>query len=140
MWVYRWREYRHDGTSTYRKKIIGPVSVLRTKAAAQKAIEGLKLDINAMVSAVPVSHTVAELIAHFKEVELGANRHTARTVSVYHYHLDKVLLPRWGNYRLQDVRPVEVERWLATLPYAPATKTKAKVVLGTVFRHGMRYQ
>jgi integrase len=140
IWVYRWREYRHDGTSTYRKKIVGPVSELRTKAAAQKAIEGLKLDINALVSAVPVSHTVAELIAHFKEAELVSEKHTARTLSVYLYHLNKVLLPRWGSYRLQDVRPVEVERWLATLPYAPATKNKAKTVLGTVFRHGMRYQ
>lgn len=103
VWVYRWREYRHDGASTYRKKIIGPVRELRTKAAAQKAVEGLKLDINALVSAVPVSHAVAELIAHFKGTELVSEKHTARTLSVYLYHLDKVLLPRWGSYRLQDV-------------------------------------
>jgi integrase len=43
---------------------------LFTKAAAQKTIEGLKLDINATVSAVPVSHTITELIAHYKEAEL----------------------------------------------------------------------
>ncbi|WP_231966633.1 tyrosine-type recombinase/integrase [Terriglobus roseus] len=140
VWVYRWREYRHDGTSTYRKKIVGPVSELRTKAAAQKAVQGLALDINAMVSAVPVSHTVAELISHYKEVELSSGRHTTRVRQVYQHNLDDLILPKWGNYRLQDVTPIAIERWLESLPYAPATKTKVKGVFGTLFRHGMRYQ
>ena len=140
VWVYRWREYRHDGASTYRKKIVGTLSELRTKAAAQKAVEGLKLDINATVSAVPVSHTVAELIAHYKLVELESSRHTARVRQVYKHNLDHLILPQWGDYRLQDVTAVAVERWLESLPYAPATKTKVKGVFGTLFRHGMRYQ
>lgn len=140
VWVYRWREYRHDGTSIYRKKIVGPLSELRTKAAAQKTIEGLKLDINATVSAVAVSHTVAELIAHYKETELESGRHTTRVQQVYQHNLDDIILPKWGSYRLQDVTAVVVERWLESLPYAPATKTKVKGVFGTLFRHGMRYQ
>ncbi|WP_188760769.1 tyrosine-type recombinase/integrase, partial [Edaphobacter acidisoli] len=140
VWIYRWREYRTNGTSTYRKKIIGPVSELRTKTAAQKAIEGLALDINATVSAIPVSHTVAELIAHYIEVELGSDRHTARVHQVYKHNLNDIILPEWGSSRLQDVRPIAVERWLGKMPYAPATKTKVKGVFGTLFRHGMRYQ
>jgi integrase len=140
VWGYRWREYRHDGTSTYRKKIIGPMSELRTKAAAQKTVEGFKLDINATVSAAPVSNTVAELIAHYKEAELDSGRHTTRVQQVYRHNLDDLIAPEWGSYRLQDVKPIAVERWLDRLPYAPATKTKVKGVFGTLFRHGMRYQ
>ncbi len=140
VWVYRWREYRHDGTSTYRKKIVGPLSEIRTKAAAQKAVEGLTLDINATVSAVSVSHTVAELISHYKEAELSSGRHTTRVQQVYQHNLDDLILPKWGNYRLQDVTAIAIERWLGSLPYAPATKTKVKGVFGTLYRHGMRYQ
>ncbi|MDP9038409.1 MAG: site-specific integrase [Acidobacteriota bacterium] len=140
VWVYRWREYRADGTSSYRKKIVGPTSDLRTKAAAQKAIEGLKLDINATVSNVPTTHTVAELLSHYTEVELESGRHTTRVQQVYKHNLNDIILPEWGNCRLQDVRPVAVERWLEKMPYAPATKTKVKGVFGTLFRHGMRYQ
>ena len=140
VWIYRWREYRHDGTSTYKKKIVGSVSELRTKSAPQKAIEGLKLDINATVSAVPVSHTIGELIAHYKEAELESGRPTARVQQVYRHNLDDIILPEWKSYRLQDVRPIAIERWLEKLPYAPATKTKVKGVFGTLFRHGMRYQ
>ncbi len=140
VWVYRWREYRHNGESTYRKKIVGTVTELRTKAAALKGVEGLKLDINATVSAVSVSHTVAELIAHYKEVEMGGGRHTIRVQQVYRHNLDDLIQPEWGRHRLQDVTPIAIERWLNTLPYAPATKTKVKGVFGTLFRHGMRYQ
>ncbi len=140
VWVYRWREYRQNGESTYRKKIVGTVTELRTKAAAQKGVEGLKLDINATVSAVSVSHTVAELIAHYKEVEIGSGRHTIRVQQVYRHNLDHLIQPEWGRHRLQDVTPIAIERWLNSLPYAPATKTKVKGVFGTLFRHGMRYQ
>ncbi len=140
VWVYRWREYRHDGSSTYRKRIVGPIAELRTKAAAQKAVEGLKLDINATVSALPVSHTVSQLIAHYKQTELESGRHTPRVQQVYRHNLDDIILPEWGNYRLQDVKPIAIERWLERMEYAPATKTKIKGVFGTLFRHGMRYQ
>lgn len=140
VWVYRWREYRGDGTSSYKKKIVGRMSDLGTKAAAQKAIEGLKLDINATVSAVPITHTVSELVAHYKRTELESGRHTTRVKQVYKHNLDDIILPKWGNHRLQDVMPITVERWLEEMPYAPATKTKIKGVFGTLFRHGMRYQ
>ncbi|SEG46906.1 Site-specific recombinase XerD [Bryocella elongata] len=140
VWIYRWREYRSDGTSTYRKRIVGLVSELRTKSAAHKAIEGLKLDINAEVTKMPVTRTVAELISHYEEVELASGKHTLRVRQVYKHNLNDLILPRWGDYRLQDVTPVAVERWLAELPYAPATRTKVKGVFGTLFRHGMRYQ
>jgi len=131
---------RHDGTFTYKKKIVGPVSELRTKTAAQKAIEGLRLDINATVSAIPVSHTVTELIAHYKQAELDNGRHTARAKQTYRHNLDDIIMPEWGRHRLQDVKPIAVERWLDKMPYAPATKNKVKGVFGTLFRHGMRYQ
>lgn len=140
VWVYRWREKQTDGTDTLRKRIIGSTRDLPTKAAAQKAVEGLKLDINTAVPSGQGRRTVAELVSHYKETELATARHTARVQSVYRHNLDDLILPEWGDYRLQDVTAIGVERWLESLPYAPATKTKVKGVFGTLFRHGMRYQ
>ena len=140
VWVFRWREQLTDGTAVLRKKIVGSARDLPTKAAAQRAVEGLKLDINATVATGQGRRTVAELVAHYKETELATARHTARVQSVYRHNLDDLILPHWGLHRLQDVTPVAVERWLGSLPYAPATKTKVKGVFGTLFRHGMRYQ
>lgn len=140
VWVYRWRSAVHGGGTVRRKKIIGTVDEYRTKSAAQRAVDGLRLDINAAATVMRTTHTVAELISHYKEVELAAVRHTVRVQQVYKHNLDDLILPVWGNWLLHDVTPVAVERWLESLPYAPATKTKLKGVFGTLFRHGMRYQ
>lgn len=140
VWVYRWREACATGERTKRKRIIGTVDDYRTKSAAQKAVSGLQLDINAVVSATPVSYTVAELIAHYKQTELASGRHTAKARLTSLHNLDGLILPKWGAYRLQDVTAIMVERWIDGLPYAPSTKTKVKSVFGTLYRHGMRYQ
>jgi integrase len=112
----------------------------KTKSAAQKAVDGLRLDINATVTTAPRNHTIAELVSHYSEVELGSDRHTALTQRVYKHNLENLILPKWGDYRLQDVTAVAIEKWLASLPYAPATKAKVKGVFGTLCRHAMRYQ
>jgi integrase len=140
VWVYRWREQLGNGESVPRKRIIGTINEYRTKSAAQKAVDGIRLDINALAAMITTSHTVSELIAHYKEVEPVNGRHTTRVQQVYRHNLDGLILPKWGSHRLQDVTPVAVERWIDSIPYAPATKTKAKGVSGTLFRHGMRYQ
>jgi len=140
VWVYRWRETDTNGERVKRKRVIGTVEQYKTKTAAKREVDGLRLDINATVAAAPRGHRVAELIQHYKETELASGRHTARVQSVYRHNLDDLILPEWGKHRLQDVTPVAVERWLESLPYAPATKTKVKGVFGTLFRHAMRYQ
>jgi integrase len=140
VWVYRWREACVSGERVKRKRIIGTVDEYKTKSAARKAVEGLQLDINATVAVTQTSHTIAELISHYKEVELDCGRHTTRARQVYQHNIDDLILPKWGSYRLQDVTAVAVERWLESLSYAPATKTKVKGVFGTLFRHGMRYR
>ena len=140
VWVYRWREPVGNGRTTQRKRIVGTVDEYKRKSAAQRAVDGLRLDINSTVIATQGSRTVAELIAHYKQVELESSRHTTRVRQVYKHNLEHLILPKWGDYRLQDVTAVAVERWLESLPYAPATKTKVKGVFGTLFRHGMRYQ
>ncbi|WP_263374009.1 tyrosine-type recombinase/integrase [Granulicella aggregans] len=140
VWVYRWREPVGNGQTCQRKRIVGTVDEYKTKSAAQRAVDGLRLDINSTVTATQANHTVAELIAHYKQVELESGRHTPRVRQVYRHNLDDLILPKWGVYRLKDVTAVAVERWLESLPYAPATKTKVKGVFGTLFRHGMRYE
>ncbi|ADV80970.1 tyrosine-type recombinase/integrase [Terriglobus saanensis] len=141
VWVYRWRENGSSGQRINRKRIVGTVADLRSKAAAQKLVEGLRLDINAIVQTAPHSYTVAELITHYLETELAekANK-TALTRKVYRYHLEKIILPVWGKYRLQDVRTVAIERWLESRPGAPSSKAKTRNIFSTLFRHGMRYE
>jgi len=141
VWVYRWRETGPDGGRVKRKQIVGTKTALPSKAAAMRAMEGLRLDIN--VDSVGIGSTpltISQLIAHYRLTELDTgNSKTARTKQVYEDQLARVITPRWGNLRLKDVKPIAVEAWLKQLPVAPASRYKTKGVLSVLFQHAMRY-
>src|ERR1700682_4465403 len=63
-----------------------------------------------------------------------------RTKQVYEHQLANVISPKWGPQRLQDVKPIAVERWLNEMPVAPGTRYKTKGVMSILFQHAMRYE
>lgn len=84
---------------------------------------------------------VAQLIEHYKSTELGTNSgKTTRTKQVYEHQLTNVISPRWGSVLLENVKAIEVERWLSDLPLAPGSKAKTKGVFSVLFQHAMRYE
>lgn len=140
LWVYRWRQTGASGRKIHRKRIIGTKKQYPTESAAWRAVEGLQLDIN-VETATFEPLTVAQVIAHYKDLELSdENSKTARTKEVYRHQLDKVIGPKWGEYPLSEVKPVAVEKWLREMPGAPGTKAKTKGVLSILFQHAMRHE
>jgi integrase len=139
VWVYRWREQAGSGETVQRKRIIGTVKQYTTDTAARRAVDALKLDINAeAVSASAM--TLGELAEHYKDKELadGCGK-TALTREVYTHHLDHYILPRWGAERIGDIKAFRVETWLAALEKSNATRAKIKCVFGVLYQHAMRY-
>ena len=142
VWAYRWRETGPDGQHSRRKQIVGTKVEFPTKAAALRAVDGLRLDINIETIAMSAGAlTVGDVIEHYRKTELAdTNRKTMRTKQVYAHQLDNVISPRWGTYRLKEVKPVAVEAWLNAMPVAPGTRAKTKGVLSILFQHAMRYE
>ena len=71
--------------------------------------------------------TVAEFVAHYRLKELaGENqgRKAFSTRAAYECYLKIWILPRWGNYRLDQVKPVAVEEWLDGIKRAKGTKSE----------------
>jgi integrase len=141
VWLYRWREVGSDGRSKRRKQFIGTKSDFPSRASAQRAVEGLQLDINAEVSAGNSGlQSISDLIDHYRKTELcDSNSKTLRTKEVYEHQLAKVIAPKWALHRLEDVKPIEVETWLNGMPVAPATRYKTKGVMSILYQHAMRY-
>jgi len=141
VWVYRWREIGPNGESTRRKKNVGPKSQFGSRTAALRAVEALKLDINAEVTSTSwTKMTVGQLIEHYRQTELSeSSSKTMRTKQVYEHQLLHVISPRWGKHQLNDVRPIAVEKWLNEMHLAPGSKVKTKGVMSVLFQHGMRY-
>src|SRR5229473_7363553 len=62
------------------------------------------------------------------------------TQDAYTVYAKNWILPRWGNLLLEEVKTVEVERWLRAAGLADGTKAKIKCVMSALFSHAVRWE
>jgi integrase len=142
VWCFRWREAGPDGRRIHRRIVLGTTDELRSIASARKMAVGLRGEIN--INDVRIrreSIALADLSRHFQQRELAdCNlRISYSTKKAYAGYLEKWIDPRWGAYRLLDVRAVEVESWLKSLNLAQGTRSKIRNVMSVLFNHGRRH-
>jgi integrase len=85
--------------------------------------------------------TVAELVEHYQQRELASNN-TWKSYSTkrgYESYLKNWIAPHWGNYKLQDVKTIEVETWLRNLSLAKSSSAKIRNIFSVLFNHACRY-
>jgi integrase len=143
VWIFRWRESGPDGQRIQRKMIVGTKEELPTKAKAEKAAASLRLDITKeQPQRVKQAVTVAQLVAHYIDKELDED-HSSKSYSTrecYRTYLEQRISPRWGTYRLGDVRTVAVEDWLGSLTLSNASKAKVRNIFHALYSHAQRYE
>ncbi len=144
VWIFRWRETGPNGKSIQRKAIVGTVTALLTEASALKAAQALRINANQQT---PHSEcgpkTISELVAHYRLKEMAnesRGRKAFSTRSGYECYLKNWILPRWGNVRLDQVKPVAMEEWLDSIKRAKATRAKIRNLMSALFHHAMRYE
>ncbi len=108
VWVFRWYE-NATGTRTYKKRTIGSVVELPTRRDAEKAVVSLRININAEVS---TPQRVCDLITHYRQHELTPERKAFATIENHLVQTRLYIEPRWGQYRLDAVRTMQVEELL----------------------------
>ena len=141
-WEYRWYEAQPDGTRRRRNLVVGTLEQYPNETAAQKAVVALRVDINVespRTSLAPIS--VQILIDHYRQKELGeGSNKTYATCRTYEGYFRKWILPRWGEYRVKDVRAVVVEEWLRSLKLSNGSKAKMRNIMHAVFNHAIRWE
>jgi hypothetical protein len=85
--------------------------------------------------------TLAQLAAHYRCRELSADNlwKTYSTKAAYEIYLNRWIVPKWGEYQLGRIKPIEVETWLRQLPLARATCAKIRNIMSVLFNHARRY-
>ena len=136
VWVFRWYESA-TGERTYKKRIIGSEAEMPTRRDAEKAVLSLRININAEVR---TPERVCDLITHYRQRELTEQRKSFATIENHLVLSRRYIEPRWGQYRLDAVRTMQVEEWLHSLPLAPASKTKVKSTFSVLYSHAIRYE
>ena len=142
VWCFRWREGGPDGRKIHRRIVLGTADDLKTIASARKAVVGLTHEINLNDVRIRTgSLAFADLSRHFQQRELvrGNTRIAYSTRKAYEGYLKKWIEPRWGEYRLLEIRAVEVELWLKSLDRAPGTRCKIRNVMSLLFNHARRH-
>ena len=144
VWVFRWWESAADGGTKRRKAIVGTVQALPNETSALKAAKALRIDANQQTPLADRGPgTIAELVAHYRLKELvGENqgRKSFSTRAAYECYLKGWILPRWGEHRLDQIKPVAVEGWLDGIKRAKATRAKIRNLMSALFHHAMRYE
>ena len=142
VWCFRWREAGPDGRKIRRRIVLGTADELKSIASVRKAVVGLRCQINSNdVRVRREAITLTDLSTHFQQRELvDRNPRIAHsTKKAYAGYLSKWIEPRWGGYRLLDIRAVEVESWLRSLNRASGTCCKIRNVMSLLFNHGRRH-
>jgi integrase len=140
VWDYRWREYALDGTCTHRRYVIGNVEQYPDKISAAQAVTGLQREIN--IAAPHTALTLAEVIRHFTDRELGTGTSPSRSFSTirgYKQYLKKWILPHWGKHSLDAIQPISVESWMRDQKLGLPTAAKIRSILHLLFNHACRY-
>jgi len=156
VWEYRWRETQSDGTRRRRAVIVGTLEEYPHESLAQAAVDSVRLTINYRTPQQQLIREInlEKLVSHYREHELPdifhkqkpskireeEQRKSYATQDTYEGYLRKWILPRWRSYLLSEVKAVEVETWLKTLPLARGSRAKIRNVMSALYSHAIRWE
>jgi len=136
VWVYRWRERDGSGGMVRRSAVVGSVERYRTKAEALRAAEHKRLTAN---PDNPNGHSITfgALIDRYIQEEMPQRFSTRASYLAY---LRNHVKPKWGRYRLGDVKPFAVREWLKRLSLAPKSKVHIRNLMRILFNAAMLWE
>ena len=139
VWVYRWWERDINGKPIRRKPQVLGLEKYPNESAAQSAADALRLTVNNQSKRQNLRKTtVNTLWEHYFREELPSKELSTR--DAYVLYAKNWILPRWGNFLIDEIKTVEVERWLRATGVADGTKAKIKCVMSAFFSHAVRWE
>jgi integrase len=155
VWEFRWREVQIDGSICRKNVVIGTLEEFPNESAAQTAVDAIRLTVNKQTPQQVLKNVSVEtLVKHYREHEMpdifhdrkpetGPADETQKSYSTqyaYEVYLQKWILPRWRSYRLSDVKAVDVEAWLKSIPLARGSKAKIRNLMSALYSHAIRWE
>ena len=123
---------------------VGPVSRLKTERDARRAIELVRVNINADGRAVGPTMLFSVLADHYSKYEMPMDDHSRKAFSTKDTnrgYLRKWIVPKWGDRLVCDIRTIEVENWLNGLEkLSDGSRAKIRNLMSAIYRHAMRHE
>jgi len=135
-WALRYREQLPGSTTIHKSTVVGTVEQYPTESHARRAAQTLLLRINAENPNAGVA-TFGAVIDHYLAEELPDRHSTARG---YQCWLKNHIRPKWGEYPIDQIKPLAVEQWLKGLDLGPKSKGHLKNQMRILFNCAMRWE
>lgn len=136
IWTFRFYQPGADGKREYRRIRVGTTEQYPTENAALKALEGLRLSVNSGKLQV-ANPTFGAIIERYQREELPERFSTQIS---YKSLLKNWIQPKWGDHPLTEIRTLEVEHWLKSLPLAPKTRANLRNLMHALFECARRWE
>lgn len=133
-------QYRYSENGRRKSVLVGTIERLPTKADALRAVEHLRMEINAQ-SPQQQFHavTVGALIDRFMK-EYAPKRCRINTQNNYRGLFNNHIKPKWDNHFIQSIKTLDVENWLDEYPHSRQVKSHIRNLMHTLFNAAIRWE
>jgi integrase len=127
--------YVPDPTTGKPKRVQKTETFHGSRRAAERRLNALTTDVQDGSYIAPDKRTVALWLSEWVDLAIKPPRRTQRAYDTYQSVLATHLMPGLGHYRLQELRSIHIEAFLATkTTLAPATLEKIFTVLSSALK------
>jgi integrase len=136
-WEFRYYSTDPDGVRRAKVQTFDSVKYT-TERDVRLAVQGQLAALNADTLAGKVNVTFGMIIDRYLKEELPTLRHSTQTTnkSLLELHIR----PKWGEYRLPEIRALEVKKWLDTLPFGAASKVRTRNTISKLLDLSMLWE
>jgi integrase len=136
-WVFRFYATDEKGK---RRRVVQTFDSVKypTERDVRLAVQGQLAALNADTLAGKVNVTFGMVLDRYLDEELPKLRHSTQTTnkSLIELHIR----PKWGEYRLTDIKAMEVKRWLDSLPFGAASMVRARNTISRLLDLAMLWE
>jgi integrase len=146
-WVLRYRVDRGDGRRVENTVPVGLLRDFPTEKAAWHEVD--KLGLLLRINEAPGSGRIRfdALAEHYLKADFGADAvrpKSENTITTIEHIVRDYLIPRWGDEIAEDIKPLDIQRWLKSLnsekELAWTTIAKMRGVMNRVYKVGVLHE
>ncbi len=143
-WVLRFRITNAEGRRVENILLVGLVSDFPKEKDAWREVDRLGLLVRINDEATDVRIHFHALAEHYLKADFGEDAvrpKSTTTVPIVEHYVRDFLVARWGNEIAEDIKPLDIQRWLKSLnteaKLAWATVAKIRGIMRRVYRVGL---
>ena len=147
IWVLRYRVTNSEGKRVENVMLIGLVREFPKDEDARREADRLGLPVRINDSPLPGRIQFDFLAEHYLRADFGADSvrpKSANTISHVEHIVRAYLVPRFGNEIAEDIKPLDIQRWLKSLHenkgLAWTTIAKMRGVMHRIYKIGILHE